>query len=284
MKKRKGKNWLAALPIYLFTLIFVALPLVYVVVISFFEREAVWGVSNRFTLANYVRILDPTYLKVFWDSIKLAAATTVLTMFVGYPFGYFTARLPKKKRGIVLLLVIAPFWTNALVRIYGWMILMRTGGPINGVIIGLGFSDEPVKMLYTYGAVLVGMVYALLPYMILPVYTSAEKLDRTLVEASRDLGAGPIKSFFTVTLPLTMPGVMSGCVLVFVPSIGLFFLSDLLGGSKLMLVGNLIKNEMLTSRDWPFGAALAIVMLAMMMVFLGIYRRATGNRELEGGF
>ena len=286
MKKKviKDHSFSMALPMCVFTLFFVVIPLIYILVLSVMKRDVLWGVTNEFTLSNYAKIFDPVYLKTFWDSLRLAFATTVITTLLGYPFGYFMAKLLPKRRNLVLLLVVVPFWTNALVRIYGWMIILRTKGVLNQVLLFLGIVEEPVKILYTYGAVLVGMVYSLLPFMILPVYNSVEKLDWSLVEASRDLGANAITAFFTVTLKLTLPGVLSGFVLVFVPSIGLFFISDLMGGGKIMLVGNLIKNQLLQARDWPFGAALSVIMMAMTLLIIFLYRKLTHSKDLEGFF
>lgn len=282
--KLKDKSWAMALPLYVFTVVFVLIPLIYILVLSFLQRDVLWGVTNEFTVSNYARIFDPVYLKTFADSLRMALATTVITMLIGYPFGYFMAKLAPKRRALVMLLIVVPFWTNALVRIYGWMILLRTNGVLNHILLALGAIGEPLKILYTYGAVLVGMVYSLLPFMILPVYNSVEKMDWSLVEASRDLGASSIQAFFTVTLKLTLPGVLSGFVLVFVPSIGLFFISDLLGGGKIMLVGNLIKNQLLQARDWPFGAALSVVMMAMTLFIIWLYRKITHSNDLEGFF
>lgn len=272
------------LPLAAFTVCFVVVPLIYIVVLSFLKRDVLWGVTGEFTLDNFWRMLDPLYLGTFASSLGLAFLTTAVTAVVGYPFGYFMARLPRRRKRLALLLVTVPFWTNALVRIYGWIILLRTAGPVNGALLGLGLADQPVRFLYTYGAVLLGMIYSLLPFMILPVYSSAEKLDRSLIEAARDLGASRIKAFWTVTFPLTMPGVLSGVVLVFIPSVGLFFLSDLLGGGKIMLVGNLIKNQLLVARDWPFGAALSLVLMAMTALMIALYRKAAGAKDLEGLF
>ncbi len=282
--KLKDKSWAMALPLYVFTVVFVLIPLIYILVLSFLQRDVLWGVTNEFTVSNYARIFDPVYLKTFADSLRMALATTVITTLIGYPFGYFMAKLAPKRRALVMLLIVVPFWTNALVRIYGWMILLRTNGVLNHILLALGAIGEPLKILYTYGAVLVGMVYSLLPFMILPVYNSVEKMDWSLVEASRDLGASSIQAFFTVTLKLTLPGVLSGFVLVFVPSIGLFFISDLLGGGKIMLVGNLIKNQLLQARDWPFGAALSVVMMAMTLFIIWLYRKITHSNDLEGFF
>lgn len=270
----------AVLPLYLFTVVFVLCPILYIVAISFFTRNAVWGFNLKFTFDNYLRMFRPQYLKVLVQSFGLAFFTTLLTLAIGYPFGYFMARLRRRARVILLLLVIVPFWTNSLVRLYGWMTLMGYDGIINTVLLKLHVISSPLKLLYTYGAVLVGMLYCLLPFMILAVYSSVEKMDWSVVEAARDLGANRLTAFLTVTLRATLPGLLSGCILVFVPSIGLFFISDLMGGAKYMLVGNLIKDELLVSRDWPFGAALSVVMLAITLLVIGICRKVAGSRDL----
>lgn len=267
---------------YLWTVLFVAVPLIYILGMSFLKKAATWGVVVEPSLQSYQKILDPLYLKVFGQSLWIALLTTLLTLGVGYPFAYCVARLSPRWRSTVLLLVIVPFWTNSLVRIYGWMILLRSQGVINTLLMALGVIDAPLKLLYNFGAVLVGMVYALLPFMILAVYNSVEKLEWSVVEAARDLGASPLRAFFTVTVPLTAPGIMAGCVLVFIPSVGLFFISDLLGGAKMMLLGNLIKNELLTARNWPQGAALSVVMMAVTLLVIGLYKRVAGEKSLEG--
>ncbi|MGI5965614.1 MULTISPECIES: ABC transporter permease [Anaerotruncus] len=278
----KTKNRLAAVPFAVWTALFVAIPLVYIVCMSFMRRAETWGVVAEFSLESYRKMFSPTYLKVYAQSMWLALLTTLFTLGIGYPFAYCVAKLPEKRRAFVLLLVIVPFWTNSLVRIYGWMILLRGEGIVNSLLIFLGMTDSPLKLLYNFGAVLVGMVYALIPFMILSVYHAVAKLDPALTEASRDLGAGKWKAFWTVTVPLTRAGIMAGCVLVFVPSVGLFFVSDLLGGAKTMLLGNLIKNELLTARNWPMGAALSVVMMLMAMAVIAGYRKASGESSLEG--
>lgn len=278
MKKSK----LTVIPLYLSTIVLVVIPLVYIIILSFLKKDAIWGVTNEFTLNNFIKIFDPVYLKTFVDSLILAFSTTIITLLLGYPFGYFMSKLGTKKRSIVMLLVVIPFWTNALVRIYGWIILLRTNGVLNSILLNLGLIDEPIKILYTYGAVLIGMVYSLLPFMILSIYTSAEKIDWSLIEAARDLGATSFQAFFTITLKLTLPGILSGVVLVFIPSVGLFFISDLLGGGKIMLIGNLIKNQLLVSRDWPFGAALSVVMMVMTLIIIWIYTKVSHTKDLEG--
>lgn len=266
----------------LWTTLFVALPLFYVVGVSFMERSGSWGVNAVFTLASYEKLLDPVYLNVFAQSMWLAFLTTALTLLIGYPFAYFTSRLSPKKRSFVMMLVMVPFWTNSLVRIYGWIILLRSQGVINNLLLSLGLIQTPLKLLYNFGSVLVGMTYALIPFMILTVYNSISKLDPSLIEAARDLGASGTRAFWTVTVPMTRGGILAGCVLVFVPSVGLFFISDLLGGAKTMLLGNLIKNELLTAHNFPLSAALSIVMLVMTLLVIVIYQRCTGTRGLEG--
>lgn len=279
---KKDKNWILAAPMYLFSLLFVIIPLGYIFVLSFLTRDESWGVVNEFTLSNFSRVFDPVYLKTFLDSLKLALATTLISFLIGYPFAYFMSKLSKRWKSLAMLLVVVPFWTNALIRIYGWIILLRTKGILNQFLVGIGILEKPLKILYTYPAVLIGMVYSLLPFMILSIYSSVEKLDWSVVEASRDLGANAVQTFFTVTLKLTLPGILSGVVLVFVPSIGLFFIADLLGGGKIMLLGNLIKNQLMVSRDWPFGAALSIIMMCMTLIFIGLYRKVTHAKDLEG--
>ncbi len=282
MKRNKNRPPITLLPMALWTTVFVAVPLVYVLGLSFMKKAAPWGVVAEFSLDSYKNLLNPVYLKVFAQSFWVAILTTVFALLIGYPFAYFTAKLPKKHRSLVLMLMLVPFWTNSLVRIYGWMILLRSQGVINGLLMQFGVIDKPLKLLYTFGAVLVGMVYALLPFMVLAIYNSVCKVDWSLVEASRDLGAGRAKAFFTVTLPLTMPGVMAGCVLVFIPSVGLFFISDLLGGAKTMLLGNLIKNELLSAKNWPMGAALSIAMMAVTLLVIRLYQHFSRDQNLEG--
>lgn len=279
---QKQKFALSVAPLYGWTVLFVLLPLLYVVLISFSKRGEIMGVESGFSLDGYLKMADPLYGKVFLESFYTALLTTVLTLFIGYPFAYFTARQPKRVRGIIVLLLVAPFWLNSLIRLNGWVILLRSNGVINSVMQGIGIIDEPMKLLYTFGSVLVGMVYALAPFMILAIYNSVEKMDWTLVEAARDLGATPAKAFFTVTLPQTAPGITAGCVLVFVPSVGLFYVYDLFGGSKTMLLGSLIRDQMLMARNWPFGAALAIVMLVLTLIAIGVYKKAAKTDGIGG--
>ncbi len=281
--KKSGIRWLLA-PMYLFTICFVGLPFVYMIALSFMKRAQVWGIDFSFTLENYQRILEPMYLGNFADSLKLAFTVTVLITLLGYPYGYIMARMSAVWKKRMLLLILIPFFTSALIRLYGWIIVFRSNGVLDKFLMGLQITDKPLKLLYTYPAVVVGMIYALMPFMILSVYSSAEKLDYNLVEASRDLGASSWKAFWTISFPLTMPGLLSGVVLTFVPSMGLFFIADILGGNKIVLVGNVIQEQMTKGRNQPFAAALSVVLLILTYVILRIYQRIAGTSELEGIF
>ena len=267
--------WLK-LPMYLWTIMFVFVSLLYIIGLSFLKRDELIGVTSQVTLENYTRMADPQYLRVLWQSLRLSAITTVLCTLIGYPFGYLMARLKPATRSIIMLLIIVPFWTNALIRIYGWRILLMGNGPINSILQKLGLITKPLKLLNTEGAVLLGMVYALIPFMILPSYTAVEKLDFSVVEAARDLGANPFKAFLTITIPLTLSGLMAGCVLVFIPSMGLFFLSDLLGGSKTVLAGGLIQS-LYKGRNLPMAAALSVLLLSVTCAVIAVYRKVGGT-------
>ena len=216
------------------------------------------------------------------ESFKLALTSTLLICAIGYPFGYFMAKLPAQWKKRVMLLLMIPFWTSSLIRLYGWIIIFRANGTLDKLLMGLGLTDSPLKLLYTYPAVVVGMVYALLQFMILAVYSSAEKMDWSLVEAARDLGATPLKAFLTVTLKLTLPGLLSGVILTFIPSMGLFFIADILGGNKVVLVGTLIQDQVNKTHNLPFAAALSVVLMILTSLMISLYKRVTHTTELEG--
>ena len=281
-KKQHGENVVFLAPLYLFTLVFLIGPFIYMIILSFLTRAETWGVVNEFTVNNYLKILRPVYLNTFYESVKLALLVTFLIVVVGYPFGYFMAKLPARKRGLMLMLVMVPFYTSSLMRLYGWIIVFRANGTLDKLLMALKLIRKPLKLLYTYPAVVVGMVYALLPFMILSVYSSVEKMDWSLVEAARDIGAKPARAFVTVTLPLTMPGLMTGVILTFVPSMGLFFIADILGGNKIVLVGSVIQEQLMKVHDWPFAAALSVILMLMMTVMILLYRKLTGSSEMEG--
>ena len=281
-RRKLKKEALMLLPLYVFTLVFIVGPLVYMVILSFLQRAETWGVTNQFTLDNYRNILEPVYLQTFVESFKLAIISTVLIILIGYPFGYFMAKLTAKWKKRTMMLLMIPFWTSSLIRLYGWIIIFRANGVFDKLLMGLGITDEPMRLLYTYPAVVVGMIYALLPFMIFAVYSSAEKLDWSLIEAARDLGASRIRAFFTVTLKLTLPGLLSGVILTFIPSMGLFFIADILGGNKVVLVGSLIQDQLMKAHNWPFAAALSMVLLVLTTVIIWLYRRISGVKDLEG--
>ena len=285
MKAGAGKgrnNWILLVPFYLFTIIFVGLPIIYMFVLCFMSRAEVWGVDFTFTLDNYKKILEPLYLKTFRESFQLAFLSTGLVLLIGYPYGYFMARMNAVWKRRMMLLIMIPFWTSSLIRLYGWIIMFRSNGVLDKVLMGLHITEKPLKLLYTYPAVVVGMVYALVPFMILSVYSSAEKMDWTLVEAARDLGASSWRAFWTVTFKMTLPGLLSGVVLTFIPSMGLFFIADILGGNKIVLVGSVIQEQLTKGRNMPFAAALSAVLMVLTTLMIRLYRKVTGTSELEG--
>ena len=253
--------------------IFLLIPVAYVFGISFLTKNAYGGVDFTFTLSNYQDLFHSEYAKVFADSLWLSLETTVICLVVGYPFAYIIANAPKKWKPALVLLLMLPFWTNSLIRTYGWNTLLRTEGIINHFLQAVGLIEKPLEMLYTDGAVLLGMVYALLPFTVLPLHTSIEKLDPSLLEAANDLGASKLHTFTRVILPLTMPGIFAGSIQTFIPSLGFFFISDMMGGAKTMYIGNLIKNQFLSARNWPFGAVLSIVLIVITLVLMKLYTR-----------
>ncbi|MDR1195499.1 MAG: ABC transporter permease [Endomicrobium sp.] len=282
-EKRSGRMAFAAvLPMYTFTFFFILGPLIYMLALSFMQREGAWGVSADWTIANYIKILNPLYISIFWSSLKLALISTVFAVLIGYPFGYYMSKLSPKWRNAAMIFLIIPFWTNALIRLYGWMIVFRANGILDKILMKLGFTQEPLRLLYSYPAVVVGMIYILVPFVIYAVYASAEKLDWKLIEAARDLGASHFCAFKSITLPLTMPGIFSGVILTFVPSMGLYFIAEILGGSKVVLIGNLVEEELMKAHDWPFAAALSVGLLLLTSFFLFAYKKLTKSAALEG--
>ncbi len=273
--------WLLAAPL-LWMGIFFLLPLLLVLVISFTSRGTYGGIEWTFSLANYVTAADPLYVKIFLRSLALATATTVLCLLLGFPLAYYIARLPVCRQGVWLLLVMIPFWTNFLVRTYAWIFMLRTEGLLNSFLLGLGLIDGPIEILYTDTAVLIGLVYGYLPFMVLPLYAAAERLPRSVVEAAWDLYAPAWAVFWRVILPLTKPGVVAGCILVFIPSLGAFITPDLLGGARTMMVGNLIQHEYLVVRDWPFGSAVSFVLMGLVLAGVMAYLRTEGAGNKNG--
>jgi spermidine/putrescine transport system permease protein len=273
------------------------IPLLLTLIISFGRRSPDGGVIYSFSIENYLRLLgysrdcengasacfNPLYVQILWRSLTLAFNTTVIVILMAYPLAYFIARAQPKRRNTFLFLVLIPLWTNFVIRVYAWMMLLRKEGAINSMIglvaHWLHIPFQPLELLYTPGAVLVGMVYEFLPFMILPIYTSLEKIDNSLYEAAADLGANAIKTFMRVTLPLSMPGVVAGTILVFIPVMGTFIVSDILGGRQVILVGNLIQRQFLDARDPTFGSAASLILMIMTLIVTYFYTRKFGFGE-----
>jgi len=263
--------------IYLF--LFMILPLLLVVVLSVMTRGPYGNVVYHLNLGNYIRLADPLYLRILLYSLWTAGLTTVFTILIGYPLAYYIARVPRNQRSILLFLILVPFWTNFIIRIYAWIMILRTEGIINSLLMNLGIIKVPLEMLYTPTAVLIGMVYEFLPFMVLPLYTSLEKIENAQLEAAADLGARPWRVFSRITFPLSVPGMVAGSILVFIPAMGMFVVPDLMGGAKTILVGNLIRNQFLTARDWPFGAAASMLLLILTLLVTLYYTRKAGFSE-----
>lgn len=273
------RTWLMAGPAGLWLLVFQGIPLGLILLMSLGRRTAAGGITYTFTLDNYARFANPLYLGILVKSLAVALVVTVLTLVIGYPLAWFIAAQPPSGRVSWLLLVMVPFWTSMLIRTYGWIFLLRSNGVVNGLLMQLRIVEEPLNLLHTNGAAVLGLVYMLLPFMVLPIYTSVEKLDPNLIRAAYDLGARPARTFRTVILPLSLPGVMAGSVLVLVPSTGLFFVADLLGGAKTVLIGNLIQRQFTQARDWPFGAAASVILTALTVSLIFLYLRSGGSEE-----
>ena len=263
--------------------LFVLIPNLMIIITSFLTRDEANLIELTFTFDNYLRLLDPLYAKVMLHSFYMAIVATILCLIIGYPFAYIVAKMPEKWRPIMLFLVIVPFWTNSLIRTYGLKIVLGTQGILNKAFLDIGLIDAPLRIMYTETAVMIGLVYILLPFMILPLYSAIEKLDNTYIEAARDLGANKFQTLTKVILPLTMPGIIGGCLLVLLPALGMFYISDLLGGAKNLLIGNVIKSQVLNARDWPFGAATSIALTIAMAIMLYAYYRAGKllNKKVE---
>ncbi len=269
-------------PVVVILTLFIAVPLIYVAVMSFCSIDEFYNVIPKFTFSNYVRLANTDYMKIYAQSVSIAFITTVLCILIGYPFSFFIARTKSKKKKILYMMVIIPFWTNSLIRIYGWRSFLGTSGWLNNVLMFFGIVEEPVELLYKSGTTILGMVYCLIPFMILPLYTAIEKLDDSLLEASSDLGAKPFNTFIHVTLPLTSSGIFSGSLMVFIPCLGYFFVSDILGGGNSDMIGNLIERQFQGGNNWPLGAALSIILIILTLVLVKIYQKLGGDMEALG--
>lgn len=269
-------------PVTLIMVLLIAVPLIYVAVMSFCSIDEFYNVTFKFTLQNYVRLANADYMKIYAQSIAIALITTIICILVGYPFSYIIARTKSRKKKILYMLVIIPFWTNSLIRIYGWRNFLGSSGLLNGLLMKIGLVSQPVDFLYKQGTTILGMVYCLIPFMILPLYTAIEKLDDSLLEASSDLGARPVSTFFEVILPLTSSGIFSGSLMVFIPCLGYFFVSDILGGGNSDVIGNLIERQFQSGNNWPLGAALSIILIVVTLILVKIYQKLGGDMESLG--
>ncbi|HHT66069.1 MAG TPA: ABC transporter permease [Clostridiales bacterium] len=283
LKTKKIKQNAPVVPVLIWIGFLVGVPLIYVLALSFLSRDHLGNVVLEFTLDNYKRVVDPVYLKVFYSSFLLAALTGLITLLIGYPVAYFTANLESKKRSLAIILIILPFWISSLLRTYGWIILLGNTGLINNMLLKLNIIQQPLNMMYHFGTVLVGTTYMLIPFMIIAVFNSVGKLDRSLLEASYDLGASKWKTFFNITLPLTVPGIAGGFTLVFIPSLGMYFISDLLGGGMTIFLGNVINTQATRGRNKPLAAAFSVGMIVLVLIVLFIYSRVIRDKK-EGLF
>ncbi|KAB7774124.1 MULTISPECIES: ABC transporter permease subunit [Xanthomonas] len=288
-------RWLVIAAPYLWLLLFFAIPFLIVLRISFAEQairsppysellEVRDGVLTlKLTLQNYLALLrDHQYIEAYWGSIKIAGISTALTLLIGYPMAYAIARLSPSARNIAMMLVVLPSWTSFLIRVYAWIGILDSNGVLNRALLALGLIDAPLHILYTPVAAYIGIVYCYLPFMVLPLYATLVKLDQRLLEAAYDLGAPPWKAFLTVTLPLSRPGIVAGCMLVMIPAVGEFVIPEMLGGPDTLMIGRVLWGEFFNNRDWPTASAVAIAMLALLMVPILIFNRYQ-QRQLEGG-
>lgn len=243
-------------------------PMILTLSFMFLKRGRFSGVIYEFTTENFTRLMEPLYLGVIGDSVQIAGTVTLLALLLGYPTAYAIAQLSPKWKTVALIAIMLPFWTNFLIRIYAWIILLSGPGLVNSTLTGVGLIDKPIEFLYNDGTVVVGLLYGYLSLMVLPIYSAVERVDPRLREASANLGATPLRTFLSVTLPLTLPSAMIGCVLVFVPSFGNYVVPELLGGGHSIMLGNVIRDQFLKARDWPFGATLSLVMILITLVLL----------------
>ena len=277
----RWRAWLLLAPMVTWLVLFVVVPTAILFVYSFCERDELGRVVFSFTFENYRRVLDPLYVRIFARSVGYAGLATAICVIVGFPAAYCIGRAREEWRQWLLLLVMVPFWTSFLIRTYAWITILKQDGLLNGLLRSFAPGATPFDLLYTPTAVVIGLVYAYLPFMILPICASVEKLDGALIEAAHDLGAGPLRVFTSVVIPLTLPGIAAGTLLVFVPAIGMFAITDLMGGARVPLIGNVIQNQFLAARDWPFGAALGAVFMALFAATYWLLLKLGAREEAD---
>jgi spermidine/putrescine transport system permease protein len=283
----KGRGWTLRLvglltPVTIWLGLFFLVPLLLILAYSFGTSNIYGGITLGFNPGNYFRVFDPLYLEIIVRTFVIAAITTVLCFALGYPLAYFIVFKGRRWRNVLILLVMVPFWTSLLIRAYSWVVILSGNGIANKTLQFLGIIDEPATLIFTSQAVLMGMVYSYLPFMILPLYASLEKFDTRLKEAAKDLGASRWHTFWRVTFPLSMPGVIAGSILVFIPSAGEFVIPQLLGGSRTVMTGSLIQNQFGSARDWAFGSALSVMLAVLLLAAILFYVRRVGTDKLEG--
>lgn len=264
------------------TLLLVVLPLLYVCLMSIMTRPSYGGVEFTVSFNGYKALFEKAYLVAIWNSVRMSLVSTVIILLVSYPMAYMLSRCSRRVASNLIILMMIPYFTNSLIRLYSYITLFNTKGILTGILTRLGMTWS-TDFLYSERAVVLGLVYVCIPYAVLPMYSSIERLDKALLEASYDLGAGRVKTFFRITLPMTMPGVYAAAIISFVPSIGNYFVADVLGGSKTLLIGNLIKDQFMSSRNWPLGSALSVFLIAGTMILVYLYARVSRADVMEGG-
>lgn len=269
-------------PITLWLSFLIVIPLAYVLIMSFCSLDEHYNIVFQFTLNNYKRLFQLNYVTIYGQSIAIAFYTTVICILLGYPFAYLIARKFSNKKTLLYMMVIIPFWTNSLIRIYGWRTFLGASGWLNTILLKLDLVEKPVEFLYNRGTTILGMVYCLFPFMVIPLYSAIEKLDGNLLEASSDLGAKGASTFFKIMLPLTISGVFAGSIMVFIPCLGYFFVSDILGGGNSDVIGNLIERQFQSGNNWPLGSALSIILILVTLALVRLYQKLGGNMESLG--
>ncbi len=278
-KRQRIALWTLISPTLFWLTVFFAIPLLVILFYSFLQRGTYGGLVYEFTLNNYVRFFDSLYINIFLRSFRIAAITTLLSLLIGYPVAYWMATRPARWRNTLLLLMMLPFWTNFLIRTYAWMVLFSRKGIINAALIHAGIIEKPLSLLFNEQAVIIGLVYGWVVQMVLPCYASILGFNFSLVEAAKDLYANDFKAFTKIILPLTMPGIVAGSILVFIPALGAYVTPDLLGGGKSAMIGNLISQQFGSANDWPFGSAISMVLMVLMMIGTVVYFRIAVSGE-----
>lgn len=282
-KKEKRLAVLASVgPYAAETLLLVVLPLLYVCLMSIMTRPSYGGVEFTVSFNGYRALFEKAYLVAIWNSVRMSLVSTVIILLVSYPMAYMLSRCSRRVASNLIILMMIPYFTNSLIRLYSYITLFNTKGILTGILDRLGMTWS-ADFLYSESAVVLGLVYVCIPYAVLPMYSSIERMDKALLEASYDLGVGRVKTFFRITLPITMPGVYAAAIISFVPSIGNYFVADVLGGSKTLLIGNLIKDQFMSSRNWPLGSALSVFLIAGTMILVYLYARVSRADVMEGG-